>query len=216
MDLIEKLKNTILFENIEEKDIRALTFCLNTKVKTFPQNYVIAYEEDVISSAYLILKGKCKAVKEDASNNNTIIMTYESGDVFGIDSLNNYPSNYTYITLTECKILVMDKFKIISPCSNMCKRHITLMQNIMNILSNINAKLRNQLINISNRSIRQKVMHYLKKYEKTPNEFFDVPLNRQEMADYLIVDRSALSKELSKLKEENVIEYKKNHFKINR
>ena len=100
-------------------------------------------------------------------------------------------------------------------CQNTCTFHQKLVENLVYFISRRNLKLMEKMQHISKRSIREKVLSYLsEESQKCESSYFTIPLTRQQMADYLAVDRSALSKELAKMKQEGLIEFEKNQFRL--
>lgn len=149
--------------------------------------------------------------------NRSIISYLDKNNIFGIAYA--YSNNQTYpislIAMSDCKILFIDIKKIFNPCSKNCYHHTQLMKNAVMILSNKNIALINKIEHMSKRTIKDKVLSYLSNCSKIyKSNHFHIPFNRQELADYLAVDRSALCATLSKLKKAKIIDYHKNNFTI--
>ncbi len=202
------------FTEIEEKSI---THCFKTFEKKFKKGNTIIHYGDEIKYVLVIKEGAASVVSDDYWGNRSIISYLGKNMVFGIaysySNITHYP--VSLISMTDCKILFIDSKKIFNPCSNHCHHHTTLMKNSVSILSTKNIALINKIENISKRTIKEKVLSYLSNCSKFyQSDSFDIPFNRQELADYLAVDRSALSITLSKLKQDKIIDYKKNHFTI--
>ena len=112
-------------------------------------------------------------------------------------------------------MIEMNINSIITTCPSACKFHSVLIRNLIAVIAEKNAALNDKVECVCQRSTRDKIRSYLSlEAEKRESNVFDIPFNRQQMADYLAVERSALSKELSKMRAEGIIAYNKNHFEI--
>ena len=126
-----------------------------------------------------------------------------------------YGDNIDAISVEDTLVLVLSYEKCTSMCRNACTRHKILINNLFQILSKENIELIQKIENVSQKSIRDKLLTYLSnEAQKKHSNSFDIQFNRQDLADYLNVDRSAMSFELSKLQKEGLISYNKNHFEL--
>lgn len=115
----------------------------------------------------------------------------------------------------RCEILFLEIQRVFTVCSPACGYHSRLIRNLLTIMARKNLMLTRKIDHMSQRTIREKVMAYLScEAERWGNEAFEIPFNRQQLADYLAVDRSALSAELSRMQKDGLIEYGKNRFRI--
>ena len=127
----------------------------------------------------------------------------------------NMESNIDAVAATDTKVLVLNYEKCTSMCQNACTRHKVLINNLFDILSKENIELIQKIENVSQKSIRDKLLTYLSnEARKRKSHSFEIPFNRQDLADYLNIDRSAMSFELSKLQKEGLIRYNKNHLDL--
>ena len=123
--------------------------------------------------------------------------------------------NIDAIAVTKAKLLILSFSKCTSMCQNACTKHKILINNLFEILSKENIELIQKIENISQKSIRDKLLTYLSNEAKrNKSNSFEIPFNRQDMADYLNIDRSAMSFELSKLQKEGVLKFEKNKFEL--
>jgi transcription antitermination factor NusG len=148
--------------------------------------------------------------------NNILIkqkFNYTRGESVKIIDRETLPTNI--VAAEKSTILFIDTDHLSHPCGNHCKFHITLINNLLRIMATKNVGLNQKLQCISQRTTREKILNYLlleaKKHKA--NEF-EIPFDRQSLADYLCVERSAMSAEISKLRNENILECNKNKFKI--
>lgn len=217
MEILQKMKKSKIFEEISENDIKALHFCFKTRVIDIKKGDVLLDEGEPFESIVLVLDGHLRTVINDYYGGSSILADYYSGDAVGIEEAfcGNTLAQYTLIAMEDTQVLTMNKYKVIYPCENMCVRHTQLQNNLVKIISHKNIELMQKFNHITKPSTKDKVLAYLQYISKKENsKYFDIPFNRQELADYLSVDRSALSFELSKLKKQGIIDFNKNHFML--
>ena len=214
MKNIFEINDCPLFSGLKEYEQHLLFDCFYIVEKTFKKSSYIINYGDEIKNVLIIKEGSVCVVEDDYWGNRSIISYLDKNNIFGIAYA--YSNNQTYpislIAMSDCKILFIDIKKIFNPCSKNCYHHTQLMKNAVMILSNKNIALINKIEHMSKRTIKDKVLSYLSKIYKSNH--FHIPFNRQELADYLAVDRSALCATLSKLKKAKIIDYHKNNFTI--
>lgn len=216
-DYIEVLKPIILFENIEEKDLKNILECIDAKIKSYKKGGIILDVEDKINSIGVILNGEIQIIKEDYYGNRNIMAHLGQGDIFGevfvCGEIEKIP--VTVKTDSGCKILFLNYKKILEICSSTCPYHSSLIRNMLKLLSRKNMLLNEKIEFLSKRSIREKLLSFFEaQVEKNKNKKFKINFSRGELADFLCVDRSAMSRELSKMKDEKIIKIDKNNFQI--
>lgn len=217
MEILQKMKKSKIFEEISENDIKALHFCFKTRVIDIKKGNVLLDEGEPFESIVLVLDGHLRTVINDYYGGSSILADYYSGEAVGIEEAfcGNTLAQYTLIAMEDTQVLTMNKYKVIHPCENRCIRHTQLQNNLVKIISQKNIELMQKFNHITKPSTKDKVLAYLQYVSKKENsKYFDIPFNRQELADYLSVDRSALSFELSKLKKQGIIDFNKNHFML--
>jgi len=213
------MKKVALFREVEEEQLKLLLGCLDARTASYRKNQSIYQEDDRITTVGIILSGKVQIVKDDIWGNRTILNVLEAGDMFGeafsCAGEEHIPASVWAAENTE--VLVIDYKRIITTCSSACAFHSQLIKNMLYILGKKNLQLTQKVEHITQRTTKEKVLSYLSaEAKKQGNDTFDIPLNRQELADYLAVDRSALSNELSKMQEEGILTYQRNHFVLNK
>ncbi|MGE4385630.1 MAG: Crp/Fnr family transcriptional regulator [Endomicrobiaceae bacterium] len=211
------LKKMPLFCNIDEKDIVSILSCLSAKEKIYNKEEYIWSEENKVSEAGIILAGSVNVIKEDYWGNRAIISKFSSGKMFGeAFSCSNLAKLPVSVVASEkTKILFINYKKIITICPNSCAFHSKLIDNMLKILADNNIMLIQKMEHIVKRTTREKILSFLSEQaKKANNNSFKINFNRQELADYLYVDRSAMSNEISKLRNEGILSFKKNHFKL--
>jgi CRP-like cAMP-binding protein len=216
IEYINNLKRSKIFQNITDKDIRKLLPCLKASVKKFKKNQIIFHQGDFIEKVGIILYGELKIEKIDFWGNSSILKILTNYEMFGeIYAFEKQPLEVSIISNTDSEILFINFNKIISPCESACTFHTQLIINLLKIFANKTAAMNKKIEILSKRSIEDKLLTYLKSISlKTKNNEFSIPYNRQELADFLGVNRSALSKELIRLEKDGIIKYHKNNFKL--
>jgi len=217
MEILQKMKKSKIFDQISENDIKALHFCFKTRVLSIKKGEVLIDEGQPFESIALVLDGHLRAVINDYYGGTSILSDYHTGDAVGVEEAfsGGTVAQYTLIAIEDSQVLTMNKYRVVQPCSNMCPRHTQLQNNLVKIISQKNIELMQKFNHITKPSTKDKVLAYLQYISKqSGSKYFDIPFNRQEMADYLSVDRSALSFELSKLKKQGIIDFTKNHFML--
>lgn len=205
-----------LFFNISENEIEKLLSCMLAKEKRYEKGKNVISCGSEASQFGVLLSGALEILQEDFQGNITIIAQISPGQLFGeAFAISEVPFPVTVQSSETSTVLWLNYNKLLSPCEHVCPFHATVIKNMMGILANKNIFLNSRIGHLSRRTLREKVLSYLSEQSRRQNSpSFTVPLNRQKMADYLAVDRSALSLVLSKLKAEGIIDFKKNQFTI--
>lgn len=209
------LKKCSLFCEIEDENLIPLLGCLNAKVKTFNKKETIFSEGEAAEYIGIVLSGSVQITGVDFFGNRNILSFAKAGDIFGESfacaEVKSIPISVTANEPTE--IMLVDCRRILYSCSNACDFHRQIIFNLMKTLAVKNIIFYQKQDVTSKRTTREKVMAYLmQQAKKSGDRSFHIPFDRQELADYLEVDRSGLSAELSKLQKEGVLAFHKNHF----
>jgi len=213
----ETLKKVTLFEGINDNDLQSLLSCLSARVVHYDKNQTIFLSGEKNVNVGIVLSGQVHIIKEDYYGNRHILANIDEGNLFGetfaCADIKVLP--VSVFATTESKILFIDYRKIITPCSNACAFHSKLIYNMLQIVSMKNILLNQKIEFTSKRTTREKLIAYLcLQAQKLNNNKFSIPFNRQELANYLSVDRSAMSAELCKLRDDGVLKFKKNQFEL--
>lgn len=213
LDVIQK---SALFKDIEHCDIESMLGCLSAKLENYKKDEIIVMAGNKMPHIGIVVSGQVQVTKDDSMGNRIILSQLSPPDIYGeaICCANLPESPVTVISNEDSTILTMDFARILNICSNTCSFHTKLIENMMFILAQKNVFLQTRMDIISNKSVRKKVMLYLESFVPNKGSAFKIPLNREQMADYLCVDRSALSHELIKMKKAGIINYQRNTFEI--
>ena len=206
-----------LFIGIKETDVDSAIKCLHGKIKIFKKGNFIFQSGEKTQLAGIVIKGEINIIQNDLWGNQNIISHIGKGEMFAeaYACTDNESFMVEVIAMKDCEILFININKIINICQNTCTFHSILMKNLLKILATKNLNLTRKINIITPKLIKERLMRFLS-YEATKRNSltFEIPFSRQQLADYLCVDRSALSNELSKMQSEGIIVYNKNLFKL--
>lgn len=216
-EYINVLKNCLLFSDINSDDIPAMLTCLSASVVKIPKDAFVFHEGDEANCVGIVLTGNVQIVKDDFFGNRSIVDSVEPGEIFGetfaCAEVNEMP--ISVIASEDSEIMLVDCRRIIVTCGNSCEFHNKMINNLLKVMARKNLNLNHKIEIISKRTTRDKLMTYLMGQAKKNNSHdFVIPFDRQELADYLGVERSALSAEMSRMRKDGIIEYSKNKFKL--
>lgn len=209
------LRKCPLFNQIEDENLIALLGCLGAKIESFDKKYTIFAEGTPAKYIGIMLSGSAQIARMDYYGNRSILSGIEPSEIFAeAFACAEVRSLPVTVTANEpCEVMLIDCNHILHTCTNNCRFHQQLIFNLMKDLASKMIMFQQKIEVTSKRSTREKLMAYLTlQARKTNSESFDISFDRQELADYLEVDRSGLSAEISKLRREGVIENHRNHF----
>ena len=214
---ISILQNCPLFSGIAEDDIEKLCKCLGAHERAIDKDAFVFRAGDDIRSIYVILSGSMHIIDEDFWGNRSIIEKMGEQTLFGeaytLASTDKYL--VSVIAAESSVILEIDPGRLFETCTNACTCHEVLIRNIATILSEKIVRITEKIGHIAQRTMREKILSYLSKCARQAgSSVFEIPYSRQQLADYLCVDRSALSHELSRLQKTGMISYRKNRFEL--
>ena len=214
---IPVLKRTKLFSGVGEEDIASLLSCLGARKKEYRKGEYILREGEHISDIFILVEGKIHIQKDDYWGNRSILSVISVGEMFG----EGYAAPESgallndVVAVEDSTVIFFDVERILTTCSSACRFHNMIVQNMFFAISDKNRKLVQKLGHMSGRTTRAKLISYLSEEAKRQgSSAFIVPFNRQQLADYLCVDRSAMSNELCKMRDEGMIKFEKSRFEL--
>jgi len=212
---LEILRKCPLFYQIEDENLVKMLTCLGAKTDFFDKKYTVFAEGAAAKHIGIVLSGSVQLIQIDYYGNRSILSEIGPGQVFAEEfacaEIEALPA--AVIANEPSEIMFIECSRILYTCSNNCGFHQKLIFNLMRDLAEKTITFHQKMEITSRRTTREKLMSYLMTQSKNvQNNSFDIPFDRQELADYLDVDRSGLSVEISKLKNEGIIENTKNHF----
>ena len=206
-----------LFEGITPEERKSMLGCIGYHMATFRKGDIIAFEQENIRNVGIVLSGAVDMVKEDVWGNKVLVARMGKDEIFGESFAwgKNKQSAVTFVVSENAKVLVIPLDRVMHSCTNTCVCHRQLVENMVHIIADKNRDLIRKIEVISKRTIREKLLSYLSSQAQAQNaRYFEIPLGRTELAEYLCVDRSALTRELVKMREDGLIDYDKNCVRI--
>lgn len=217
MEHFVDLKKSKIFDETSEFECQAMMFCFKTRFKTFKKNEVILKQGDNMEDVILIVKGSATSKNTDYLGDILVMRKINRGEVYGLTSAYAQDEFYrdSVIADEKCLVLFMDKHRLITPCNNKCKKHEIVVKKLMALVAENSINMFNKLMHMSKKTIREKIISYLKELSaKYNSNYFEIPFNKTELANYLSIDRSAMSTELKKMKTEGIIDFEKREFHL--
>ena len=211
------LKNTQLFSGASDEDIEAMLGCLQARLCTYKKGEYVLREGERIERLMMLVKGELHIQRDDYWGNRSIISMVGVGEMFGeaYAAPESGPLMNDVLAVEDSAVIFLDIGKLLTVCPNGCKFHAMAVKNLFFAISEKNRKLVRKLGYMSRRTTREKLIAYLSEEAKRQNSgTFSIPFNRQQLADFLSVDRSAMSNELCRLRDEGLIEFEKNRFRL--
>lgn len=206
-----------LFEGIAREDYGVMLNCLGARVMGFGKNQVIFAEGDDAVYVGIVLTGSVQIVKEDYYGNRTIVDRIEPGELFGesFACADGGALPVSIVALDSCEIMMLNSRRITVSCTKACTFHSRLIFNLLKVVANRNLSFNRKLEILSKRTTREKLMTYLMHEAKRQgSSHFTIPFDRQALADYLGVERSAMSAELGKLQRDGILITNRNQFHL--
>lgn len=211
------LKLTNLFAGIGEDEIFGMLGCLQAKLQSYKRGEYVFRQGEHISHITVLVEGNLHIQKDDYWGNRSIISIIRAGEMFGEAYIapDSGALLNDVVAVEDSTVIFFDVRKILTTCPSACRFHTLVVQNLFFAISEKNRKLLRKLGHMSKRSTREKLISYLSEEAKRHNSgTFTIPFNRQQLADFLSVDRSAMSNELCKMRDEGLLEFEKNKFRL--
>ena len=212
----DALKKVSLFKNIDENELNAMLQCVGAEVRNVLKNELLLLAGDKVTHIGIVLSGELHILNECFEGKRSLIATIMPGEIYAetLCCANIEESPVSVIAKTNSSIMILDFPRILGLCSNACSFHGKLIENMLRVVANKNLQLQDRMEIVCMKSVRNKVLRYLKSFESKQGQNIVIPFNREELANFLCVERSALSHELSRMKADGLIDYKKNHFHL--
>lgn len=208
-----------LFDEISPSDCTLLFDCLGCRIREYTKDCRIRLEGDLAGNVGTVIDGSVNMYKEDIWGNRTLLSYMKAGDVFGeafsFSDVSPEREGISFITASPSLILFLPANRILHPCTNSCPFHYQLSKNMFAMISVKNRRLMERIEVSSQGSVREKILAFLSiEAQRQGKSTFRLPLRRTEMAEYLCVNRSAMSRELTALKNEGAIDFDKDYFTL--
>lgn len=212
---IPTIRSSRLFSNISEEEICAMLSCLQARVESFPKEAFLLHAGDKADAIGLVLSGNVLVIQEDIWGNRNIISKAGQGQTFAaaFACAPGAVLNVSVTAETPVTVLFLNVKRMLTVCSSACAHHSRMIRNLLGELADKNLRFSEKLAHMGQRSTRAKLMSYFSAEAQRVGSYeFDIPFSRQQLADYLAVERSGLSLELGKMRKEGLLDFQKNHF----
>lgn len=206
-----------LFLGIRPEDMEGMLGCIGYYIREYQKGEIISFEAETIDHVGVVLSGSVDMIKEDVWGNRTMLLRSYMEDVFGETfACGEDPmSVVTFVAAEDSKVMFLSFCRVMHTCTHACVFHQTLIENMVRIIARKNLELMRKIEVVSKKTLREKILAYLSiQSQSQGSNRFEIPLGRVEWAEYLCADRSALTRELAKMKEEGLIEFQRNTFEI--
>lgn len=214
---ITLLRNSKLFQGIDEKEITSMLGCLSAVRRNYHKGETVFQRGERIDSVALLLEGSIHIQKEDYWGNLSILNEITEGEIFGevYACLGSEEILNNAVAVKDSEVLFLDVKRILTMCPSACPFHGRLIRNLLSVLAQKNKMLTQKMEHMSKRTTREKLLSYLSEQsQRAGSPVFDIPFNRQQLADFLSVDRSAMSAELGRMRDEGILSFERSHFEL--
>ena len=214
---LQILKKCPLFYGIAEDNLLRMLTCLGARVTEFDKKYTIFAEGSPAKHIGIVLSGAAQIIQVDYYGNRSILSDVKPSEIFAeafaCAECNSLP--ISVIASEPCQVMLIECSHVLHTCQNNCGFHQALIFNLMKDLATKSLRFHERIEITSKRSTREKLLAYLVLQAKNAgSDSFEIPFDRQELADYLEVDRSGLSAEISKMRKEGILDSRRNHFTL--
>ena len=213
----EKLNDWRLFHGIEQDNLPVMLGCLGYRMETYKKGEFISMEGEHLENIGLVVKGSVDMIKEDFWGNKTILMRMRQGSVFGETFICGSASLATvsFCAASDTEVLFLPFKRVMHTCTNACAFHHRLVENMVQLIADKNLELMRKVEVVTKKTLREKILAYLSQQAQLEGgSYFEIPLGRIELAEYLCADRSSLTRELNAMKEEGILDYDRNMFRL--
>ena len=211
------LEKCALFEGIRSEDLLPMLSCLGARVTRFKKNQTLFSEGDDAKFVGIVLSGSVQIVKEDYHGHRSIVSRAGAGELFceSFACAGEKTLPVSVVAVEDSAVVFIDSRRICVSCSNACAFHSRTVQNLLKVVASRNLQFHQQMEITAKRTTREKLMAYLlSEAKRAGSDSFSIPYDRQALADFLLVERSAMSAEIGKLRKEGVLESRKNQFTL--
>ncbi len=216
-EMASLVENTALFAGLKPEEIKGALGCIGAFVKTVDKGGYIELGDKDVRNIGLVLKGKVQMVRDDMWGNKTVMATMNAGEIFGESFAcgTQMAATVSFTAIAASQIMFMPFARVMHTCSQSCHFHQKLTENMVGVLAEKNVMLMEKIDIMSKKTVREKIEAYLAdQAQKASSRYFEIPLGRVQLGEYLCVDRSALTRELNNMRDDGLIDFDRNTFHI--
>lgn len=214
-DFLSVIRASQLFSGISEDELTAMLTCLDTRQTNFPKDTFLMRVGNTADSIGLLLEGSALIIQEDIWGNRNILSKAGPGQTFAAAyaCAPGLVLNVSVVAETPVTAMFLNVGRVLNVCPSACSHHSRIIRNLLGELAEKNLRFSEKLTHMGQRTTRAKLMSYFSAEAQRLGKYeFDIPFSRQQLADYLAVERSGLSLELGKMKNDGLLDFHKNHF----
>ncbi len=211
------LQTSQLFSGVQPEELESMLHCLQAKVCHYPKGAYVFRQGEMLDRILVLANGKLHIQRDDYWGNCSIMQMVEVGELCGeaYAAPGSEGVMYDVLAVEASTVITFDVQRILTVCSSACRFHTMVVQNLFLAISEKNRKLLRKLGCLSQRSTREKLIVYLsEEARRQGSSTFTIPFNRQQLADFLSVDRSAMSAALCKMRDDGMLTFQKNRFTL--
>lgn len=206
-----------LFQGIEQAEYAAMLSCLGARKVECGKNEPVFLEGDPANQVGVVLGGAVQIVRDDFYGNRSVVASIQPAQIFGetfaCAEIDRLP--VSVIATEKSEIMLIDCRRITMTCSNACEFHSRMILNLLRVVAEKNLVFNQKIEIMAKKTTRDKLMAYLlEQAKRNGSREFDIPFDRQSLADYLGVERSALSAEISRMRAEGILQSNRSHFRL--
>ena len=207
MEVFPALSACSLFAGLTQEEITAILPCLSARQTGFRRGQFLLRAGDEVRFAGVVLAGEVELLQEDFWGNRNLLAAVGPGELFAeAFACAHAVSPVSVQCTTDGSVLYLNVRAVFSPCEKACAQHKTLSQNLIRVLAEKNMQLNEKAGFLSQRTTREKLLAYLSaQARRAGSASFRIPFDRQQLADYLSVNRSAMSAELSNMQRDGLL-----------
>ena len=213
------LSETKLFGGIKAEEIKDALDCLSAYEKSFKKGEIIYRTGQTVTDMGLVEEGSVNITVNLYWGSSIILGNIEKGKIFAetYAAVSGKEMLCDAVAAEDCRVLFINVGKLLNVCKSTCGFHQKVIHNLLRISAMKNLNLSARMLHTAPKTIRGRLISYFSQMAaETGSREFTIPFSRQELADYIGVDRSALSAELSKMQKDGILTYRKNEFKLNK
>lgn len=206
-----------LLKDLDEAGFRQICKCMNVRELRLKNKETFVRESDPCTCIGVVATGAVQLSRQQLDGSRAVLETISENGAFGMTYVfrDAKTMGVSMSAVGEAVVLLFGTDRILRPCRKVCPAHLHFLHNLLTVMSQTTFQIKRKLRILSQRTIRGRLLLFLRILAKRKQaKEFDIPFDRQALADFLCVDRSALSAELSKLRRERKVESVKNHFKL--
>jgi CRP-like cAMP-binding protein len=213
---LEILRQCPLFAGVADGALGELLRCLAPRTATYERGEFIFRAGEGFRAVGVVLTGGALILREDYWGNRAILTRAGQGELFAeaFACAGTAPTVSAQAS-AHCEVMLFDCERLLTACPASCAHHAAIIRNLARALAEKNVALTQKMEHVTCRSTREKLLSYLSAHARAAGSgAFAIPFSRQELADYLSVDRSAMSAELGRMRDDGILRFARNRFEL--